>query len=203
MTTITEIENHLKTVAEILTYSRRLVSDSRFLLVVDSTTFEVIKRNKFLRNLHDVHYKMAVIELSKLYSNSKHDHFCLRQLLKGMKRNLKNTEWSNKISVDEIEYLESSYQDKLFEKKINDLLALRSNYFAHTSKHPPEKQLDTYYTDLQILIVTGEGIVNELSTKILNKPIKFTKYEGDNVKEFFKEYLEIVKLAGLYNLHHK
>jgi hypothetical protein len=53
------------------------------------------------------------------------------------------------------------------------------------------------------LITTGEEIVNGLSTKILNRTLALPKYEGDNAKAFFKEYLEIIRLAGLYNLHHK
>jgi hypothetical protein len=203
MTSFNEIEQHLKTVSEILNHAKHLASDSYNLLVTDSVTFSVIEHNKFLRRLRDVHYAMAVIELSKLYSNSKNDHYCLRKLLTELKKNHLKAEWHNRISISEIEILESSYKGEVFERKINDLIALRSNYYAHTSKLPPKRRLQAYYSDLMDLIITGEGIVNELSTKILNKPLKFPKYEGDNVKAFFKEYLEIIELAGLYNLHHK
>ena len=200
MNTLNEIAKHLETISEILIDARHLSNDGHQMLLGDNETHIVITRSNFLKRLRGSLYELSVVELAKLFSHkNSNDDYSIFKLLKVLQNNLQQSEWANKINSSEIQDLESALTSPAMDLKVKKLMELRNQHFAHTDKDR-DNRIDFYYTDITDLIVTGEGIVNVISTKLLNKPINFSKYEGEDVTTFFKDYKNIIHLAGMYNL---
>ncbi|MGD0711869.1 MAG: hypothetical protein ABR968_11905 [Bacteroidales bacterium] len=194
-----EIESDLEKIVEILTFSRQLAYDSYKMLMTDSDSsemFSVIARDKFLTRVRDSFFKLAIIELTKLYGNKKNNHYSFEALFDSLKK------YTDKISLEEITTLYADITNEEMFTKINNLIEIRDKHYAHTDKNPKRNLycIKLQFKDISYLIEKAEIFINSLSIKILNKSIPFSKYDGGEMNEFFDKHLEYIKLAGLYNL---
>ena len=91
--TILQIENKIDKIIIIINEAKFLMNDSYKMLMTDTSAKHVIiNRNKFLTRVKESFWKLAVIELAKIY-DSKNDKFRLEHFLNTLIENHKKGEY--------------------------------------------------------------------------------------------------------------
>jgi hypothetical protein len=112
-------------------------------------------------------FKLLCIEVHKLFSDLKSDHFKWTQLLHKIKRDHKKSDWKDQLSSEDIRYIERLINNGLKNGAIQKLREYRNKYLVHTD----EDRTDTtfFLRDFDQLIDISLKIINLLRTKILNQ----------------------------------
>ena len=201
MQKILDVEKDLNKIAEILVYSKQLTYDSYFMLVTKtSTKFNIISRDKFLQRIQKSFWILAIIELSKLFGPIEgNDKFSIILLIDNLKNAHSNSEWTNLITDKELEKINSEFNTSEMKIHIKNLRELRNQHFAHADKNPKNHIHDIkFYFDNSIFLIEKlEKIITFLSEKLLNKPITFHNYKGEEMDSFFDKHINYIE--GLSN----
>lgn len=198
-----ELKDKLDKIIEIISDAKVLVNDSYFMLVTDtSEKFTLVSRDKFLRRVQLSFWKLAIIELTKLFG-SKKDDFRLDSLINQMINNFNNSEWSAYISKDDLNKLKALLDSSETGIKKKNLREIRDEHYAHTDI-TPSNHIDAikfFYDDFKYLMNRAEYIVNELMNKVFDDSAKFVTYNGEDVNNFLKQHLEYRKLVIISRLN--
>ncbi|MBW8050091.1 MAG: hypothetical protein FVQ77_07090 [Cytophagales bacterium] len=203
MRTNKELKDKLDKIIEIMSDAKVLVTDSYFMLVTDtSEKFTLVSRDKFLRRVQSSLWKLAIIELTKLFG-SKKDNLRLDFLISQMINNFKNSEWSAYISKEDLNKLKALLDSSETAIKKKNLREIRDEHYAHTDI-TPSNHIDAvkfFYDDFKYLINLAEYIVNALMNKVFDVSVKFVTYNGEDVNNFLKQHLEYRKLVIISRLN--
>lgn len=187
-----DLRNKLNEIIQILEDSKKLMNDSYRMLMADSSEkFSLINRNKFLTRVRDSFWKLAVIELTKLYG-SRNDCFRLDMLIDQMILNYENAEWSTNISKADLETLQTTLNNNEILIRKEKLKEIRDQHYAHKDQNPDHNIHDIkfYYIDLDELIRAAELIISELMLKIFGLSSSFNTYDGEDVDNFLNTHLK-------------
>lgn len=202
MLTEEQIKKDIDLIAYFLTACKKLAWDSYCMLMADSAKFNVIHREPFLRHVRETYWKMAVIELSKLYGLKKrNNHYGLTFLISDLITQHSTADWKNKISIEELELLGSSIDTEEVKTKIEKLNELRDQHYAHTDKDPKHNIFDVkfYYEDCTFLLKKAEEIIKVLARHFEFNLI-FTEYKGEEMNNFIDEYMQRSLDAARYKM---
>ena len=197
-----DLKEKLTLTIQIILDAKELMNDSYKMLMVDSSEkFSLIKRNKFLNRVRTSFWKLAIIELTKLYGSSM-DHFRLDELINEMIVNYCSAEWATNISTDELKILQDYLNSDEIKVRTEKLRNMRNQHYAHTDKAPKNNIHDIkfYFLDFAFLLRNAELIVEELMSKIFDSQKIFLPYEGEDVDMFLNSYIELRKLKALSKL---
>ncbi|HWY38192.1 MAG TPA: hypothetical protein VNY73_06505 [Bacteroidia bacterium] len=162
--------------------------------------FTTIHREKFLKRVRESFWKLAIIELTKLYSdNSKSDHYSIIVLLKNLRRHHSSSGWKDKITAQELKEISASFKTQDIKDRIEKLIELRNQHYAHTDKKPDNNIYDVkfFLEDGVFLIEKAENTIKTLADKI-GHPIVFANYRGEQMDEFIDKYMEARTNAAMY-----
>ena len=203
MLTEEQIKKDVELIAYFLTVCKKLAIDSYCMLVTDSEgKFTVIHRAPFLKRVRETYWKMAIIELSKLYGQKKNNnHYSLTFLMSDLITQHPTADWKNKISVEKIKLLASTIDTEEVKTKVEKLIELRDQHYAHTDKDPKHNIFDVkfYYEDCIFLLKKAEEIIQPLAQHFeLN--ILFAEYKGEEMNNFIDEYMQRSLDAARYKM---
>lgn len=187
-----DLRNKLNKIIQILEDSKKLMNDSyRMLMAESSEKFILISRNKFLTRVRNSFWKLAVIELTKLYG-SRNDYFRLDMLIDQMIFNYKNAEWSTKISKADLEILQTTLSNNEILLRKEKLKEIRNQHYAHKDQNPDHNihDIEFYYIDFAYLIRAAELIIDELMLKIFELSTSFNTYDGEDADNFLNTLLK-------------
>lgn len=203
MVLLAEIESDLNQMNFILGNCRFLTYDSYNLRVPDTNEkFITIHHDKFLARLPETFWKLAIIELTKLYSsNIKNDHFSIILFVKFLRRNHFTSSWKEMITSEELEELDTSFKTHELKMRIGRLLELRKQHYAHKDKNPDHHIFDVkfYLPDCVVLIEIAENVLRILASKF-GFQMKISDYNGNQVNDFIEKYIELRKIAAMQSL---
>ena len=197
------IEDQLNKISEILIDCRQLVFDSHSIIVTKTNSKHIIvSRDKFLTCAGEVFWKLAIIELTKLYNDS--DDLNIVSLFKHVRLH-SQSQWGKLIAADELRQLNSVLANRDTKSRVKKLKELRNQHFAHTNNPPDNNVYDIrfYFEDCIFLIEKAEYLVSTLSYKLLKQPILFKKYKGEDVDLFLDKHIEYIEIIGKYKLGKK
>lgn len=200
-----DLENKLNKIFDILVYSRQLFYDSYGMFVTKTNVKHlVISVDKFLERTRDSFWKLAIIELSKLFGeNNSNDHYSILLLIKTLRKKHFNAEWSSLITPEELKKIEATFKVQDFKARVNKLTELRNQHYAHTDKIPKNNVYDLKlsFEDCFFLVDKAEIFTKDLYLKILGKVVDFPQYEGEDMENFLDKHIELLEIAGLYNIN--
>ncbi|HPI00476.1 MAG TPA: hypothetical protein PK772_09100, partial [Chitinophagaceae bacterium] len=61
--------------------------------------------------------------------------------------------------------------------------------------------LKLYFEDCFFLVDKAEIFTKNLYLKILGKVVDFPQYEGEDMENFLDKHIELLEIAGLYNIN--
>ena len=189
--TILQIENKIDKIIIIINEAKFLMNDSYKMLMTDTSAKHVIiNRNKFLTRVKESFWKLAVIELAKIY-DSKNDKFRLEHFLNTLIENHKKGEYKLLISKKELNSLLSFLQKEDVLEKVEKLKEVRDKHYAHTDENAKSlHEIKFYFTDFVFLLRTAELIIESINNKLFNKQRSFKSYFGDEADEFLNLFIE-------------
>ncbi|HPN18652.1 MAG TPA: hypothetical protein PK546_03865 [Chitinophagales bacterium] len=189
--TILQIENKIDKIIIIINEAKFLMNDSYKMLMTDTSAKHVIiNRNKFLTRVRESFWKLAVIELAKIY-DSKNDKFRLEHFLNTLIENHKKGEYKLLISKKELNSLLSFLQKEDVLEKVEKLKEVRDKHYAHTDENAKSlHEIKFYFTDFVFLLRTAELIIESINNKLFNKQRSFKSYFGDEADEFLNLFIE-------------
>ena len=189
--TILQIENKIDKIIIIINEAKFLMNDSYKMLMTDTSAKHVIiNRNKFLTRVKESFWKLAVIELAKIY-DSKNDKFRLEHFLNTLIENHKKGEYKLLISIKELNSLLSFLQKEDVLEKVEKLKEVRDKHYAHTDENAKSlHEIKFYFTDFVFLLRTAELIIESINNKLFNKQRSFKSYFGDEADEFLNLFIE-------------
>jgi len=189
--TILQIEKKIDKIIIIINEAKFLMNDSYKMLMTDTSAKHVIiNRNKFLTRVKESFWKLAVIELAKIY-DSKNDKFRLEHFLNTLIENHKKGEYKLLISKKELNSLLSFLQKEDVLEKVEKLKEVRDKHYAHTDENAKSlHEIKFYFTDFVFLLRTAELIIESINNKLFNKQRSFKSYFGDEADEFLNLFIE-------------
>jgi|JI10StandDraft_1071094.scaffolds.fasta_scaffold429080_4 hypothetical protein len=189
--TILQIEKKIDKIIIIINEAKFLMNDSYKMLMTDTSAKHVIiNRNKFLTRVRESFWKLAVIELAKIYG-SKNDKFRLEHFLNTLIENHKKGEYKLLISKKELNSLLSFLQKEDVLEKVEKLKEVRDKHYAHTDENAKSlHEIKFYFTDFVFLLRTAELIIESINNKLFNKQRSFKSYFGDEADEFLNLFIE-------------
>lgn len=194
-----DIQEDIIMIAEILISCRELTYDSYYMLLTDtSEKTTVIFQDKFLVRVRESFWKLAIIELTKIYGdNADNDHYSVPILISNLKRRHASSAWKNKITSDELRLIHKSLKALEIKNQIKKLLELRNQHYAHTDKSPKNNIYDVkfYFDDCISLIKNAENIILKLSV-VFDCKIEFPNYTGEHMNEFLDRHIEFRTLSA-------
>ena len=199
-----DIENDLNRISEILQYSKKLTFDSYSMLVAKTNAkHNVIWGDKFLKRTRDSLWLLAMIELAKLFGQSKqNDHFSIPIFISELRKFHLTSKWKHLITSAELKQCSIQFKNAEIRTRIDKLKELRNQHLAHTDKNPDNNiyNVKFYFEDSMYLIEQAEEIITYLSSKLLPSPIEFQEYKGEDVDSFLDKHITYAELAGKYNM---
>ena len=147
---------------------------------------EYLSKSRDFNFIRDILWRMTIIELSKLFSNSTNrDKYNLNNFIGRLKRN----QYFGDIGIleEKIENWEKILQDN--QKLINDILILRDKVYAHTDSQKEHfKLIDISFHEIEVLINLSEEIILEIYSVVFDSDVRFrTIY-------FNKEQFNLIKI---------
>ena len=132
MKTKFELKEKLIVIVQIILDAKELMNDSYKMLMADLLKkFSLITRNKFLNRVRISFWKLAIIELTKLFG-SRMDDFRLDELINEMLVNYNSGEWAANISLDELKALQNYLNNEEVKIRTDKLRKIRNQHYAHT-----------------------------------------------------------------------
>jgi hypothetical protein len=132
---------------------------------------EYLNKSKDFKFIRHILWRMTIIELSKLFSNSKNrDKYNLNHFINNLKRN----QYFGDIGIleEKIQKWEKILQDN--QKLIEDVLILRDKVYAHTDpKKDDFKLIDISFQEIEILINLSEEIIVEIYSVAFDSDVRF------------------------------
>lgn len=150
---------------------------------------EYLNKSRNFTFIRHILWRMTIIELSKLFSNSKNrDKYNLNDFINRLKRN----QYFGDIGIleEKIENWEKILQDN--EKLINDILILRDKVYAHTDSGRDHELIAISFQEIEILINLSEEIIIEIysvafDSDVRFRPIYFNKARFNLIKILVEE----------------
>lgn len=186
-----EIVTDLERIRDILIHCRKLVFDSYYMLVTKtSEKFTTISRDEFLVRVRESFWKLAIIELTKLYgSNGQNDHYSIPALLKAIHSS--QLFMKDNMFLDKLKKIKHSIKTQDTKARVKKLLELRNQHYAHTDRHPENNihNIKFYFEDFLHLLRLAENIVTNLSIDF-GIQIVFAEYEGQQMNDFIDRFIK-------------
>ena len=132
---------------------------------------EYLNKSRDFKFIRHILWRMTIIELSKLFSNSKNrDKYNLNHFINKLKRN----QYFGDIGVleEKIQNWDKILQDN--QKLIDEVLILRDKVYAHTDpKKDDFKLIDISFQEIEILINLSEEIITEIYSVAFDSDVRF------------------------------
>jgi hypothetical protein len=195
MKTKAELKPILEETFLLLHEARQCYYDSYNLIYLDAEKWSLIRRKQFLVRAHINLWKMAVIETAKLFGGA-NEGFRLITLINVLINNYKDSEWKDTMQLNEIKDLKGLLESERVVSRVENLMELRSQHYAHKQKVPKNNKSDVflYYEDIDELLKIGESICNVIYQKVFDCQRLVNSYDERGVKQLINDILELQKL---------
>jgi len=148
---------------------------------IDDFQNEVIKKPSIRYIQHNM-WRSCVIELAKLYTNGKHNHFSFYKIITEIRKH--NIE--NFVENSEYTSLLKNWNDIIKSNLplINQIIKLRTKLYAHTDIDSKAmlKDIDFTYEMFEKLLATTLTLLIDLNDKILNRTLIYRPIYFNNVR---------------------
>ena len=135
------------------------------------------KRPIFARSKNAI-FKLLCIEVYKLFSTSKSDHFKWTSLLEKIKEHKDKSDWREKLSKHDLKHIKKLINEGLKNEAIEGLKKYRNEYLAHTDRDRNDATF--FVTKFYRLIDISLEIINLLRTKVLGEQFSLDIYLPDD-----------------------
>ncbi|MBW4360239.1 hypothetical protein [Flavobacterium taihuense] len=167
----TELKENIDSIWEISTFSKECFGYAFYFHKPETEDeSEFLNESRDFKFIRHILWRMTIIELSKLFSNSKNDVYNLNHFINKLKRNQ---------SFGDIGILEEKIQnwEKILldnQKLIKNVLNLRNKVYAHKDrKNDDLKLLDIRFKEIEILINLSEEIITEIHSVAFDSDVRF------------------------------
>lgn len=185
----TELKESIWPIWEILTISKDCYEYAFYFHKPETDDeSEYLNNSSDFRFIRHMLWRMTIIELSKLFSNSKNrDKFNLNHFINKLKKN----QYFGDIGIlqEKIENWEKILQDN--HKLINNILILRDKIYAHRDpKKDDFKLIDITFQEIEILINLSEEIITEIYS------VAFDSHAHITTIYFKKNQFKLIKILA-------
>lgn len=184
-----EITEEIQRICQIYHMAKECFLYSKYLYTPDTPEERMcVSRNRHFLIMALMHWRLCIVEIHKLVSESTSDKYRLRHFINKLKP--EGYYRSIKISKSKIEKWEKSLKDH--KELINDIRTLRDKLYAHTDTDAAElKHIEIRFSQVnELLNFTGE-IIQEIYLIAFDSHYMLTtaRFETDKPK-FLKELAE-------------
>lgn len=184
-----ELKDNILRIWEILTISKECFGYAFYFHKPETEDeSEYLHKSKDFIFIRHVLWRMTIIELSKLFSNSKNrDKYNLFHFINKLKRN----QYFGDIGIlnEKILHWEIILTDN--QNLVDDILVLRDKVYAHTDpKNKHLKLLDISFQEIEILIKLSEEIIIEIYSVAFDADVRFRPVY------FNKERFNLIKILA-------
>lgn len=175
MRTIKEFEKEIRERENLIMNILILKRDYEFLSMPDSPGLAIFfnKRPIFARSKNAI-FKLLCIEVYKLFSTSRFDHFKWTSLLEKIKEHKDKSDWKKKLSKDDLNRINRLINEGVRNEAIKALKKYRNEYLAHTDISRTEATF--FVNKFYRLIDISLEIINLLRTKVLGEQFSLDIY---------------------------
>jgi hypothetical protein len=169
---IDELNKEIGEIWHILTYAKGFYEYASYLHNPSSNEeLEYLQRSEDFRFISHSLWRMAIVELAKLFSTSESHRFNLAKFINKLG---KGEHFGNLgISADTIQAWKDAISEQ--ELQINGVVILRNKIYAHTdADYRNFRTLDISFSDLRQLIDIVEKVIKEIHLNILGSEVDMT-----------------------------
>ena len=150
--------------------SKYYYRDYKYLCQPDTKEEREVINNSFISRIRTMFWKMAVIELNKLFQKSSNEHFNLIHILESLIEKYDTDIWIQEIDRSILLKWLNKLNNPDFTSIKSKLKKQRDEYIAHTDKNPsiPLKEIIITFEEFETLILFTEEIVKTLQEYYFN-----------------------------------
>ena len=200
-----ELQKHLEWTFDIIITAQQYLFDSRTILLLDTDEEDhIISPNKFMTRAYEAFWYLSVIDAHKLFGG-KNDDYRIQKLINYLRDTHRNSEWKDRISLKEINSLESKLKEPEVVTKTELLNELRNQHYAHKQKSPNRysTQIELYFEGVDFLLTVAENVCDEVNKKVFdNRAFKYV-VDKDSIRSNMDNLVERVRLKAQENMRTK
>lgn len=144
--------------------------DFQYILKPDTTEELIASDNEFIQRLLRSFWRLGIIEISKLFQESKNQHYNLISYLKELIENYSEYEWIKKLPREKLEEFLVLINSSETTKTLKKIKIQRDNFFAHLDRNPKSelKENQILLEEIFKLLNITEEMISELTNKCLD-----------------------------------
>lgn len=161
-----EFKDEIEKIWDILIYAKDNFEYCHYLYNTETKEeAEYIKHSNDFKFIREMLWRMAVIELAKLYSSKKNEHFRLDKFI----NKLKGDQYFGDMGIDKLKIAYWELQISQNKETIDVLIDLRDKLYAHTDRNGISNSKDSIpFRDVNELIVLAKSIIQDIMETVFD-----------------------------------
>jgi len=171
METLDDLKIELESILNIYVNAKIFFQDAEYLHNPDTEKEKkTADRSFFIRRARIAAWRSAIIELCKLYQESRNENYNLIKLLNSLILDYESTEWKRKITKKTIEGFLKEINKPQIQTIRNNIKTMRDTEIAHTDrqKDSENKKIAIAFKEIRVLMELTEKIIQELKSNFFN-----------------------------------
>jgi len=165
--------NELETILFIHFDAKYYFRDVEYLTKPETSEEKVSSQNWTIGRIKKAFWRLGIIEMAKLFQDSRNQHFNLIDYLENLLENYTEYDWINNLPKFKIQNWLEKLNSINFLSIRERISIQRDNYFAHTDRNPKQELTDSQITfeEINSLLNLTEEIIFKLNEFCLNTHI--------------------------------
>jgi len=177
-----KFKEELDSILNIYVNAKLFFQDAEYLYNPDTEEEKKLANdNFFIRRTRIAAWRSTILELCKLFNESKNEHFNLLTFLNTFLLDYDKVDWKHNIPKDKIDSFVKKLNTHRIKSIRNNLKTLRDTGVAHTDKknEKENEKIIVTFKELKELLNLTEIIIQELKHGYLDTHVDFLMPEGE------------------------